>query len=109
MKKQEFDLEVKVQGHRPLSMVHDTLSLGDLPTCLISKANIVRPNSYRLDMSLSVENRNLTLRSKFKVISDIPARDIFSVGDLPTGKILNAYIKRQKSYNLDKICYRRTE
>ena len=32
MKKQEFDLEVEVPGHRPLSMVCDALSLGDLPT-----------------------------------------------------------------------------
>ena len=41
-KKQEFDLEVKVQGHSPLLMVHNLSSLGDLSKCQISKAHIER-------------------------------------------------------------------
>ena len=48
LKKQEFDL-VKVQGHRPLSMVWNASSLGVLPTCKISKAYINRQNSYSPD------------------------------------------------------------
>lgn len=52
LKIQDFDLEVKVLGHRPLSMGWDTSSLGDLPTYQTSKAHIKIQKSYNPDTSL---------------------------------------------------------
>ena len=65
-------LKVKVHGQRPLYMVHNSLFLGDLPTHQISKAHIKRQKSICTNMRLSPKYRNLTLRSKFKVIGHYP-------------------------------------
>ena len=67
-KQHEFDLSVKVQSHRLLSKEYNKSSLCDLPTCQISKPHMEKQKSYSLDTSLSNKNRNLTMRSKFKVI-----------------------------------------
>ena len=45
-------------------MVHDTMSLGDLPTCKISKAYIKRQNSYSPDMTLSPKKQEFDLEVK---------------------------------------------
>ena len=57
LKKQWFDLEVKVQGHRSPTMGRVTLSWGDLPACLISKAYLIRQKSYNPDTKLSLKKQ----------------------------------------------------
>ena len=49
-------------------MVWDTSPLSDLPTYTISKAHIERQKVTPQKQFLPLKNRNLTLRSKFKVI-----------------------------------------
>ena len=45
----QFDLEVKIQGQRSPTMVHDTSFGGGLPTCQIWKACLERQKSYSPD------------------------------------------------------------
>ena len=57
LKKQWFDVEVKVKGHRSPTMVRVTLPWGDLPACLISKAYLIRQKRYNPDTKLSLKKQ----------------------------------------------------
>ena len=95
-KEQEFDLEVKVQGHRPQSMDCDPSSLGNLPTCQLSKAHIKRQKSYSPDTICHRKNKNLNWRSVLGHRPQSMDCDPSSLGDLPTCKISKAYLKDKK-------------
>ena len=98
------------QSSRSKTMVHDTSSGGDLPTCQVWKACLERQKNYspdticygctdQFDLKVTVQGQR----------SPTVVRDTSSGGGQPKCQICKACLERQKSYSPDTICYGQTD